>query len=246
MPRYKITVEYDGAPFVGWQRQPDHPSVQETLEIAATKLDGAPVVVQGAGRTDSGVHATGQVAHFDLVNPRPIEKVADALNFHLRPAPVAVLKAEAVADGFHARFDAKRRFYRYRLANRRAHLTVDKGRFWRISPHLDVVAMHQAAQSLVGQHDFSTFRDNLCQAKSPIRTLDRIAVARHQDTIDVTVDALSFLHRQVRSIVGSLVEVGRGAHSVDWICEILEARDRAACGPVAPPDGLYLEEIQYS
>lgn len=245
MQRYKITVEYDGRPFFGWQRQDGQPTVQQALEDAAAMLDGAPVLVQGAGRTDRGVHATGQVAHFDLQKPRPIRKIADAFNFHLRPQPVAVLAAEEVDPDWSARFNATLRAYRYVIINRRADLTVDKGLAWRVPYKLDAAAMDGAAKALIGQHDFSTFRDAECQARHPVRTLDKIDVARYGDGLEVTVEAKSFLHRQVRSIVGSLVEVGRGARGEDWIAEILAARDRAACGPVAPADGLFLERVAY-
>ena len=245
MQRYKITVEYDGRPYFGWQRQDGQPSVQQALEEAAAKVDGAPVLMQGAGRTDRGVHATGQVAHFDLQKPRPIRKIADALNFHLRPEPVAVLHAEEVDSDWSARFNATLRAYRYVIMNRRADLTVDKGLAWRIPYELDAGAMDRAAKTLIGQHDFSTFRDAECQAKHAIRTLDKIDVARYGEGIEVTVEAKSFLHRQVRSIVGSLVEVGRGAKQESWIKDILDARERSACGPVAPPDGLFLERVEY-
>ena len=245
MQRYKITIEYDGRPYFGWQRQDGQPSVQQALEEAAAKVDGAPVLMQGAGRTDRGVHATGQVAHFDLQKPRPIRKIADALNFHLRPEPVAVLHAEEVGSDWSARFNATLRAYRYVIMNRRADLTVDKGLAWRIPYELDAGAMDRAAKTLIGQHDFSTFRDAECQAKHAIRTLDKIDVARYGEGIEVTVEAKSFLHRQVRSIVGSLVEVGRGAKQESWIKDILDARERSACGPVAPPDGLFLERVEY-
>lgn len=245
MQRIKLTLEYDGRPFVGWQRQADQPSVQETLEIAAAALDGAPVRVQGAGRTDAGVHATGQVAHLDLCRPRPIRKIADALNFHLRPQPVCVLKAEQVDDTFNARFSATGRSYRYLIINRRADLTVQKGLAWRVPMALDAELMHVAAQQLIGQHDFTTFRDTECQAESPVRTLESIQIHRAVDQIEVSVTAPSFLHRQVRSIVGSLVEVGRGARSQDWMGDILRACDRTQCGPVAPACGLYLERVLY-
>ena len=245
MQRYKITIEYDGRPYFGWQRQDGQPSVQQALEEAAAKVDGAPVLMQGAGRTDRGVHATGQVAHFDLQKPRPIRKIADALNFHLRPEPVAVLHAEEVDSDWSARFNATLRAYRYVIMNRRADLTVDKGLAWRIPYELDAGAMDRAAKTLIGQHDFSTFRDAECQAKHAIRTLDKIDVARYGEGIEVTVEAKSFLHRQVRSIVGSLVEVGRGAKQESWIKDILDARERSACGPVAPPDGLFLERVEY-
>ncbi|MFN3212878.1 MAG: tRNA pseudouridine(38-40) synthase TruA [Henriciella sp.] len=246
MQRYKITLEYDGRPYFGWQRQDGQPSVQQALEEAAAVLDNAPVLMQGAGRTDRGVHATGQVAHFDLQKPRPIHKIADALNYHLRPEPVAVLNAEEVAPDWSARFNATLRAYRYVILNRRADLTIDKGLAWRVPFKLDASAMDRAAKALIGQHDFSTFRDAECQARHPIRTLDKIDVARYGDGLEITVEAKSFLHRQVRSIVGSLVEVGRGARNADWMSEILEARDRAACGPVAPPDGLFLERVEYA
>jgi tRNA pseudouridine38-40 synthase len=245
MQRYKITVEYDGRPYFGWQRQEAHPSVQQALEKAATALDGAPVLMQGAGRTDRGVHATGQVAHFDLQKPRPIRKIADALNFHLRPHPVAVVAAEEVAADWSARFNATLRAYRYVIVNRRADLTIDRGLAWRVPVKLDAGAMDRAAKALLGQHDFSTFRDAECQARHAVRTLDKIDVARYGEGLEVTVEALSFLHRQVRSIVGSLVEVGRGARPEGWIAEILEAKDRTACGPVAPADGLFLERVEY-
>ncbi|MEM1037588.1 MAG: tRNA pseudouridine(38-40) synthase TruA [Pseudomonadota bacterium] len=243
--RYKLTIEYDGRDYFGWQRQDDFPTIQEALETAAAKLDGAPVLVQGAGRTDRGVHATGQVAHMDLTKPRPINKIADAMNFHLRPNRIAVLKAEEVAPDFNARFDAKYRRYRYIIINRRADLALDRGQAWRVPSMLDHDAMHRAAQYLIGEHDFSTFRDAECQAKSPVRSLDKIDVARYGEGVEITVGAISFLHRQVRSIVGSLVEVGRGVQPEGWIKTILEARDRKACGPVAPPDGLFLESVDY-
>ena len=246
MQRFKITIEYDGRPFFGWQRQDGQPTVQQALEEAAAKInDHAPVLVQGAGRTDRGVHATGQVAHFDLSTTRPLRKIADALNFHLRPDPVAVLAAEEVAPDWSARFNATLRAYRYVIINRRADLTVDKGLACRIPSRLDASAMDRAAKAVIGQHDFSTFRDAECQAQHPIRTLDKIDVARYGEGLEVTVEARSFLHRQVRSIVGSLVEVGRGARGEDWIGEILEARDRTKCGPVAPADGLFLERVEY-
>ncbi|MEM1150434.1 MAG: tRNA pseudouridine(38-40) synthase TruA [Pseudomonadota bacterium] len=246
MMRYKLTIEYDGRPFCGWQRQSGQPSVQETLEQAAAALDGRPVTVFGAGRTDTGVHATGQVAHIDLSTPRDADTVADALNFHMRPAPVAVLEAEAVSEDFHARFSATGRHYRYTIINRRADLTVENGLAWRVAQPLDAEAMHAAAQALLGHHDFTTFRDTQCQAESALRTLDAIAVRRRDARIEMTCSARAFLHRQVRSMVGSLVEVGRGKRRPEWIEEILGAADRTACGPVAPPDGLYLTAVDYA
>ncbi|MAK60317.1 MAG: tRNA pseudouridine(38-40) synthase TruA [Ponticaulis sp.] len=245
MPRYKLTIEYDGRPFAGWQRQADQPSVQAVLEHAAEKLNGAPVQVHGAGRTDSGVHATGQVAHIDLQKDLPADKAMDAINYHLKPNPVAVLKSEKVSDGFHARFSATERFYLYRISNRRPPLTLDAGFAWRVGPELDAEAMHAAAQALVGNHDFTTFRDSQCQADSPVRTLNAISVTRLGEEVHLRCRALSFLHRQVRSMVGSLVEVGRGKENTLWIGKILAAADRSACGPVAPPDGLHLTRVDY-
>ncbi|RIJ27577.1 tRNA pseudouridine(38-40) synthase TruA [Henriciella algicola] len=243
--RLRLLVEYDGRPYYGWQRQDGQPTVQGALERAAAKLDGQPVVVQGAGRTDAGVHATGQVAHVTLQKPRPVRKLCDALNYHLRPDPVAVLAVEEVDESFHARFDATGRAYRYIIQTRRAHLTFDKGLIWRIPFEIDVHAMQEAANHLIGEHDFSTFRDAACQAKSPVKTLDTLEVFRLADRVEITTTARSFLHRQVRSITGSLVEVGRGMREPAWMKEILEARDRTACGPVAPADGLYLERVMY-
>lgn len=244
MPRYKLLIEYNGGPYQGWQRLPGIPTIQGALEAAAAKLDGQPVEVLGAGRTDSGVHATGQVAHVDLANDRP-GKVADALNAHLRPHSIAVLKAERVDEHFHARFSATQRHYRYIIVNRRADLTLERGLVWRVSSKLDAGEMHEAAQALVGTHDFTTFRDTACQAKSPVRTLDKINVARYGERVEITCSAQSFLHRQVRSIVGTLVDVGRGRHPAAWVREILEAANRTECGPIAPSDGLYLERVDY-
>ncbi|HIK63942.1 MAG TPA: tRNA pseudouridine(38-40) synthase TruA, partial [Henriciella marina] len=228
----RLLIEYDGRPYYGWQRQDGQPTVQGALERAAAKLDGQPVVVQGAGRTDAGVHATGQVAHLTLQKPRPVRKLCDALNYHLRPDPVAVLAVEEVDESFHARFDATGRAYRYIIQTRRAHLTFDRGLIWRIPFEIDVHAMQEAANYLIGEHDFSTFRDAACQAKSPVKTLDTLEVFRLADRVEITTTARSFLHRQVRSITGSLVEVGRGMREPAWMKEILEARDRTACGPV--------------
>jgi len=244
MPRYKLLIEYHGGPYQGWMRLPGIPTVQGALEEAAAKIEGAPVEVIGAGRTDSGVHATGQVAHLDLTLGRP-EKIADALNFHLRPHPIAVLKAEPVGDDFHARFSAAARHYRYVVINRRADLALERGLAWRIPSKLDAAAMQAGAQHVLGTHDFSTFRDTGCQAASPVKTLDRLDVARLGDRIEITCTARSFLHRQVRSLVGSLVEVGRGFQPPEWMHEILLAADRTACGPVAPSDGLFLERVDY-
>jgi tRNA pseudouridine38-40 synthase len=245
MPRYKIIVEYDGAPFVGWQVQDSALSVQGALVAAIAAFSGETVTVQGAGRTDAGVHALGQVAHFDLARAHHTDTVRDALNAHLRPHPVAVLSAEIVAADFDARRSALRRHYLYRIANRRPDLALERGRAWRVPRPLDAAAMHAAAQRLVGKHDFTTFRSTECQATTPDRTLDRLDVARLGDEVQVTATARSFLHNQVRSMVGSLVLVGEGKWSADDLARALEARDRAACGPVAPPEGLYLVKVDY-
>jgi tRNA pseudouridine38-40 synthase len=245
MPRYKILIEYDGAPFSGWQFQENSPSVQRTIMEAIELFTGEKVKVQGAGRTDAGVHALGQVAHFDLSSGREPDTLRDALNAHLRPHPVAVLSAEQVAADFDARRSAVRRHYLYRIANRRADLAIERGRAWRVPRQVNADAMHEAAQRLVGKHDFTTFRSTECQAKSPDKTLDRLDVSRAGDEIHVTAVARSFLHNQVRSMVGSLVLVGDGKWSADDLARALAARDRAACGPVAPPDGLYLVRVDY-
>ncbi|MBX6426799.1 MAG: tRNA pseudouridine(38-40) synthase TruA [Variibacter sp.] len=245
MARYKLTIEYDGTPFVGWQRQANGPSVQATIEAAVKAFCGEEVTVQGAGRTDAGVHATGQVAHVDLASAPAPDTVRDALNAHLRPHPIAVLAVERVADDFDARFSARRRHYLYRIVNRRPDLALERHRAWRVPRRLDEEVMHKAAQILVGRHDFSTFRAAECQAKSPVKTLDRLDVARDGDLITVRAAARSFLHHQVRSMVGSLVLVGEGRWSIGQIAAALEARDRTACGPVAPAEGLYLTAVEY-
>lgn len=244
--RYKLTIEYDGGPFSGWQRLSEGASVQGALEDAVEKLTGARSDVVGSGRTDAGVHATGQVAHVDIEKPFEAWKLADALNAHLRPHPIAVLGAKEAAPDFHARFDAVRRVYLYQIINRRAPLTLDRGRSWRVSQPLDADAMHAAAQRLLGQHDFTTFRDSQCQAKSPVKTLDACDVIRTDEhAIAIWCVARSFLHRQVRSMVGTLVEVGLGKMGADDLAAALAAADRARCGPVAPPDGLYLVRVDY-
>lgn len=245
MPRYKLTIEYDGAPYCGWQFQPDQPTVQGTLEIAAGRINGAPVDVYGSGRTDSGVHALGQIAHMNFVKDIRADKVRDAMNFHLADAPITVLDAENVSDDFHARFDAVRREYLYRIIDRRPKLALERGRVWRIPVKMDALAMHHAAQVLIGEHDFTTFRDKLCQAKSPVKTLDEIRVSRVADEIHITAKARSFLHRQIRSIAGSLAEVGLAKWDSEDMAMALAARDRCECGPVAPPDGLYLVSVKY-
>jgi tRNA pseudouridine38-40 synthase len=245
MPRYKLTLEYDGAPFVGWQIQAEGLTVQGVLAAAVTAFSGESVQVQGAGRTDAGVHARGQVAHIELAKDWQPDTVRDALNAHLRPHPVAVLAAEKAAADFNARTSAIKRHYLYRIVNRRADLTLDRGRAWRVPRPLDAAAMHAAAQALIGKHDFTTFRSTECQAKSPVKTLDRLDVIRTGDEVVVQASARSFLHNQVRSMVGSLVAVGEGKWNADDLARALAARDRAACGPVAPPDGLYLVRVDY-
>ncbi len=245
MPRYKLIVEYDGAPFSGWQIQADQRTVQGTLAAAIEAFTGEKVNLQGAGRTDAGVHARGQVAHMDLAKDWDTDTVRDALNAHLRPYPVAILTAEKVAADFNARTSAIKRHYLYRVLNRRADLTLDAGHAWRVPRLLDTAAMQSAAQRLVGKHDFTTFRSTECQAKSPVKTLDRLDVERHGDEVDILASARSFLHNQVRSMVGSLVAVGERRWSADDLQKALDARDRTACGQVAPPDGLYLMRVDY-
>lgn len=245
MPRYKLTIEYDGEPFVGWQRQTNGRSVQQAIEEALQRLTSEEPTIRGAGRTDAGVHALGQVAHFDLQREWSGDKLRDGLNAHLRPEPVAILLAEAVAGGFDARYSAIRRHYTYRILTRRAPPVLDRGHVWHVARPLDAVAMHRAAQRLVGTHDFTTFRSTECQAKSPIRTLDKLDVLKSGDELVVGATARSFLHNQVRSLVGSLKLVGEGRWSADDIQKALEARDRKASGPVAPPGGLYLMRVDY-
>ena len=245
MPRYRLTIEYDGAPFAGWQIQADRLTVQGVLTDAGAALSGERVRIQGAGRTDAGVHALAQVAHLDLAREWETDTVRDALNAHLRPHPVAVLAAERVPDSFNARTSARKRHYRYTIVNRRADLALERGRAWRVPRRLDAKAMHAAAQRLTGKHDFTTFRASECQAKSPVKTLERLDVAREGDRVFITASARSFLHNQVRSMVGSLVMVGDGRWSGDDLSGALDARDRTACGQVAPPDGLYLVSVDY-
>jgi tRNA pseudouridine38-40 synthase len=244
--RYKLTLEYDGGPFSGWQRLGEGASVQATLEDAVEALTGVRSEVTGSGRTDAGVHAMGQVAHVDIDKhfPSP-QRLADGLNAHLRPHPISVLGAEEAAPDFHARFDAVRRVYLYSMLNRRAPAALSRGKVWRIARTLDADAMHVAAQRLIGHHDFTTFRDSNCQAKSPVKTLDRCDVVREGETLRVWCEARSFLHRQVRSMVGTLVEVGLGKMTADDVAQALAAKDRARCGPVAPADGLYLMRVDY-
>ncbi len=245
MPRYRLLIEYDGAPFVGWQRQTNGRAVQQAIEEAVTAFCGEAVTVNGAGRTDAGVHALGQVSHIDLARDWPADTVRDAINAHLRPEPVSILTVDAVGDDFDARFSAIRRHYRFVIVNRRAPLALSAGRAWQVMKALDAEAMHEAGQVLVGHHDFTTFRSTECQSASPVKTLDRLDVRREGEEIVVEVSARSFLHNQVRSFVGSLKQVGEGKWTSEDLKAALEAKDRKACGPVAPPDGLYLVQVDY-
>ncbi|MCC6915245.1 MAG: tRNA pseudouridine(38-40) synthase TruA [Rhodospirillaceae bacterium] len=245
MPRFKLIIEYDGAPYVGWQRQDNGPSVQGALEDAVRGYCQVKAVVHGAGRTDAGVHALGQVAHVDIPRDDRPHVVVNALNAHLRPHPIAVLGAEKVDEEFHARFSALERAYEYRILNRRAAPALDIGRVWWVAQPLDARAMHEAAQRLVGNHDFTSFRAAECQAKSPQKTLDQLDVARHADMIVVTARARSFLHHQVRNMVGTLKLVGEGKWSPRDVTDALEARTRSAAGPTAPPGGLYFARVTY-
>ena len=245
MPRYRLTIEYDGSGFSGWQRQENGPSIQQVLEEAFFTLTAQTIRVHGAGRTDAGVHASGQVAHVDLGREWSAWRLREAVNAHLVGRPIAVLEVEPAADDFDARRSAVGRHYLYRIVNRRAPLTFELGRAWNVKRALDAGAMHEAAQILIGKHDFSTFRDSQCQANSPLRTLDRFEVTREVDEIEFSVCARSFLHRQVRSMVGSLVEVGSGKWRPADMRAALEATDRSRCGPVAPAFGLYLARVEY-
>jgi tRNA pseudouridine38-40 synthase len=247
MPRFRLDIEYDGAPYAGWQRQAGQHSVQAAIEQAVEKFCGEAITLRGAGRTDAGVHAMGQVAHIDLARDWRPDTVRDAVNAYLREAGerVAILAAIAVSDDFDARFSAKARHYLYRIANRRAPAALEHGKVWWVPRPLDAAAMHEAAQALVGRHDFTTFRSTQCQANSPLRTLDRLDVSRDGDTIEVRASARSFLHNQVRSMVGSLKKVGEGGWTAGDLKAALDARDRAACGQMAPPDGLFLVRVDY-
>ncbi|CAG1009635.1 MAG: tRNA pseudouridine(38-40) synthase TruA [Rhizobiaceae bacterium] len=247
MPRYRLDIEYDGTAYAGWQRQAGQHSVQAAIEQAIFSFCGDTVSLRGAGRTDSGVHATGQVAHVDLARDWPADTVRDALNAHLGLAKeaVAILAAAPVPPGFDARFTATGRHYLYRILNRRAPPALERNRVWWVPKPLDAAAMQRAAQELVGRHDFTTFRSAHCQAKSPVRTLDRLEVTRAGDTIEVRASARSFLHNQVRSMVGTLKRVGEGAWTAADVAAALAARDRAACAGLAPPQGLYLVKVDY-
>jgi tRNA pseudouridine38-40 synthase len=246
MPRYRVTLEYDGTPFVGWQVQAVGVSVQGRLTEAIAKLSGETVSLRGAGRTDAGVHAKGQVAHFDLTRAWPPDTVRNAVNFHLKPDPIALLDCAVVTEAFDARFSAAARHYTYRILARSAPPVLDRDRVWWVPQRLDHAAMDQAASQLVGRHDFTTFRAADCQAKSPIKTLDRFAVAAAGEEIHIMASARSFLHNQVRSMVGSLKLVGEGKWSPGDLAAALAARNRAACGQVAPARGLYLVRVDYA
>ena len=243
--RFKLTLEYDGTGFVGWQRQDNGLSAQQALEEAVFRFCGEQAVLHAAGRTDSGVHALGQVAHVDIAKDTDAKTVRDALNFHVRPHAVAVLAAEAVDDDFHARFSATERRYLYRILNRRAPAVLERERVWWVAPPLDADAMHEAAQELVGRHDFSSFRAAECQAKSPEKTLDVLNVARLGEEIHITARARSFLHHQVRNMVGTLKLVGEGKWTAGDMARALAAKSRAAAGPTAPAAGLYLTGVGY-
>lgn len=246
MPRYKLTVEYDGSALVGWQRQANGLSVQEILETAVERFCGARMTVHGAGRTDAGVHALAQTAHVDLPREASPDVIRNALNHHVMPAAVAVLAVEQVPDSFDARRSARTRVYLYRILNRRPPAALERGRVWHVGPKLDAEAMHEAAQLLVGRHDFTSFRDTLCQAKSPVKTLDRLDAVRSGDEIRIEARARSFLHHQVRNMVGTLKLVGAGKWRVADVAEALAARDRRAGGPTAPAEGLYLVQVIYA
>ncbi|HEY2069280.1 MAG TPA: tRNA pseudouridine(38-40) synthase TruA [Rhizomicrobium sp.] len=245
MARYRLIVEYDGTGLVGWQRQDNGPSVQGALEEALFKMTGEVSTVTGAGRTDAGVHAMAQSAHFDLTKDYAADKIRDALNHYLRPAAISVIWAAEAAGDFHARFSATGRHYFYRVLCRRSPPALERGRVWHVMRSLDAEAMDAAAKALVGQHDFTTFRAAECQAKSPVKTLDRLEVRRAGDEVHIEASARSFLHNQVRSMVGSLKLVGEGKWQPRDVKDALEAKDRAACGPVAPPEGLYLVQVDY-
>lgn len=250
MPRYKLLVEYDGTPYVGWQAQANGPSVQGAIEDAFLRFEAGRIVVKGAGRTDTGVHATGQVAHVDFPRDWPAAKLMDALNAHLKhdraePHPIAILSVEIVGEEFDARFSAKARHYLYRIVDRRAPLALEQNRAWHVRTRLDEAAMDAAAKRLLGTHDFTTFRATRCQAKSPVKTLDRLDVTRVGDVVEIRTSARSFLHNQVRSMVGSLKLIGDGSWSADDLTAALAATDRTACGPVAPAAGLTLVRVDY-
>ncbi len=245
MTRWALLLEYDGTPFVGWQRQATGPSVQSVLEHAAAQLEGRPVCTTAAGRTDAGVHALAQVAHVEMAREMPPARLVAALNYHLKPHPVAVLRAAIVTDAFNARFSAVGRAYRYVILNRPARAALDRHRAWHVPSALDVAAMQDGAQLLVGRHDFTSFRAAGCQASSPLRTLDRLDVTRDGEVVQVVAEARSFLHHQVRNMVGTLKLVGEGRWRSSEVARVLAACDRSKAGPTAPPDGLFLTGVRY-
>lgn len=245
MPRYKLTVEYDGTGFVGWQRQANSLSIQEALETAFERFCGEPLTVHGAGRTDAGVHALAQVAHVDLARAVDPETIRSAVNHHVRPHAISILRAEAAPAGFDARLSATGRHYRYRILNRRAPPALERGRVWHVAPPLDAAAMQEGARHLLGHHDFTTFRDSLCQARSPVKTLDVLDVSRVGEAIVVEARARSFLHHQVRNMAGTLKLVGLGKWRPEDVARALAARDRRAGGPTAPAEGLALVAVYY-
>ena len=249
MPRYALKVEYDGGPFAGWQRQAEQPSVQAAIEAALARLEPRAHSIAAAGRTDAGVHARGQVCHCDLERDWSPFRLSEALNYHLKPAPVAIVDAARVADDWHARFSARERRYLFRLVSRRAPMTLEAGRVWQVRHALELAPMRDAARHLLGRHDFTTFRSSMCQAASPVKTLDALEIDARQTAwgteFTFRLRARSFLHNQVRSFVGTLERVGAGAWQPDDLRRALEARDRAACGPVCPPQGLYLAGVGY-
>lgn len=245
MTRWRVRIEYDGGPYVGWQRQINGPSIQQSLEEAVFKFCGEQTRVYGAGRTDAGVHAIGQVAHIDIDRPTTADTVRDAINAHLRDEPISIVEAMEAADGFHARISARERVYLYRVLNRRPPPAIDQGRVWHIPWDLDADAMHEAAQCLVGTHDFTSFRATVCQAKSPVKTLDVLDVRKAGEEIHFHARGRSFLHHQVRNIVGTLERVGAGKWTAADVSAALDARDRAAAGATAPPEGLSLVSVAY-
>jgi tRNA pseudouridine38-40 synthase len=249
MPRYALKVEYHGAPFVGWQRQKDHPSVQGAIESALAKLEPGTHNIAAAGRTDAGVHALGQVAHCNMATEWDPFRLSEALNYHLKPQPVAIVAFARVSDNWHARFSALERHYLFRILTRRAPATHDRSQVWQVKQPLDIAAMREAVQYLLGKHDFTTFRSTICQALSPVKTLDALEITEVDGfcgpEVHVHVRARSFLHNQVRSFVGTLERVGAGSWQPEDVRTALDARDRAACGPVSPPQGLYLEHVVY-
>ncbi len=245
MARFFLTIEYHGGPYVGWQRQDNGLSIQEEIETALMKLDEPDVLVYGAGRTDAGVHALAQIAHVDLKRQWTENKLREAINAKLRPRPIAIMQTRLVDDDTHARFTATGRHYLYRIINRRPFLALEQGKAWHVKAPLDEKQMHEAAQLLTGTHDFTTYRSTRCQSKSPLKTLDKLTVSRNGDVVEIRASARSFLHNQVRSLAGVLKKVGDGSWQPEDVVTALEARNRDACAPVAPPDGLYLTQVDY-